>query len=40
LFLIGSFIFNPPPPHPPHRDFKEFPKPKDFLFHPMIFSKL
>ena len=40
LFLIGSFIFNPPPPHPPHRDFKEFPKPKDFLFHPMIFFKI
>ena len=40
LFLIGSFIFNPPPPHLPHRDFKEFPKPKDFLFHPMIFFKI
>lgn len=38
LLLVGSFILNPPP-HPP-KDFKELPKPKDFIFNPMIFFKI
>lgn len=38
LLLIGSFIFNPPPP--PHKDFKDLPKTKDFLLNPMIIFKI
>lgn len=38
LFLIGSFLFNPPPPL--HKDLKEFPKPKDFFFNPMFIFKI